>query len=397
MNSRLSIYSALLKALTAMMTLSILAGCAADKSKEISISRLAFIGEVVLPANMEFEGTTVGGLSGIDYWNGIYYLISDDNGSASDDVNGQARAYTATLHFDANRFYQVRLTGVIPLNDTLHQGIAQPFAPGTVDPEAVRVDPNNGNLIWANEGQIKLGLNPQIREIDIAGTLIRTLPLHDMFQIDTTGKTGPRHNVVFEGLSVAISGDGFWLAMEGPLIQDGEEPEMEDTDSPIRVSLINRETGGLVRQFAYELDPVAIREGTKGVFSVNGVVDVLEYARDQFLFLERSYVAGQSDGGNDVKLYKVDASNATDVSQFHGLAGTEYKGAEKQLLLDFNDIREQLSTIDDVNIVDNLEGITFGPILPNGHHSLVVVADNNFNGFDAQLNQFLVFQVIPGP
>ncbi len=41
--------------------------------------------------------------------------------------------------------------------------------------------------------------------------------------------------------------------------------------------------------------------------------------------------------------------------------------------------------------VDNIEGITFGPTLPNGHRTLIFVADNNFSPL--QKTQLLLFEV----
>ena len=50
--------------------------------------------------------------------------------------------------------------------------------------------------------------------------------------------------------------------------------------------------------------------------------------------------------------------------------------------------------MDDLDIfIDNIEGVTFGPTLPNGHNTLLFVADNNFQPFEK--NQFLLFEVIP--
>ena len=125
------------------------------------------------------------------------------------------------------------------------------------------------------------------------------------------------------------------------------------------------------------------------------MVDILEYDEQQFLVLERSYVSGQADGGNDVKLYKVDATQATEIKDIPALIGADYQPAQKTLLLDFNTIRHKLTAIDGHHTVDNLEGITFGPTLPSGKRSLVVVADNNFSLYAKQLNQFLVFAVEP--
>lgn len=79
-----------------------------------------------------------------------------------------------------------------------------------------------------------------------------------------------------------------------------------------------------------------------------------------------------------------------DVSSVNDLDGWEIDpSAEKQLLLDFADLGLTL---------DNIEGMTFGPQLPDGRQSLVVVSDNNFS--ETQFTQVLTFAVdvntIPG-
>ena len=56
----------------------------------------------------------------------------------------------------------------------------------------------------------------------------------------------------------------------------------------------------------------------------------------------------------------------------------------KRLLLDFDTL-----TIGS----DNLEGLCFGPTLANGHRTLVLISDDNFNR--GQATQFLAFEVIP--
>src|SRR5699024_10750129 len=55
------------------------------------------LGSVTVPTGMRFEGTTVGGLSGIDYDpdSGHYVVISDDRGA-----HGPTRAYTLELPLD---------------------------------------------------------------------------------------------------------------------------------------------------------------------------------------------------------------------------------------------------------------------------------------------------------
>jgi len=53
---------------------------------------------------------------------------------------------------------------------------------------------------------------------------------------------------------------------------------------------------------------------------------------------------------------------------------------QKTLLLDLDELGLTL---------DNVEGMTFGPNLPDGSRSLVLVSDNNFD--PAAFTQFLAF------
>ena len=49
--------------------------------------------------------------------------------------------------------------------------------------------------------------------------------------------------------------------------------------------------------------------------------------------------------------------------------------------------------MDDLGVyIDNIEGVTFGPRLPNGHKTLVFVADNNFAA--SEKAQLLLFEVM---
>ncbi len=43
--------------------------------------------------------------------------------------------------------------------------------------------------------------------------------------------------------------------------------------------------------------------------------------------------------------------------------------------------------------IGNIEGVSFGPLLPNGNRTLIFVADNNFRA--TEKTQFLLFEIIP--
>jgi hypothetical protein len=74
---------------------------------------------------------------------------------------------------------------------------------------------------------------------------------------------------------------------------------------------------------------------------------------------------------------------ADDISATAGITPV-IKPMAKKLLLDLNTLNR---------FIDNIEGVTFGPTLSNGHRSLILVADDNFASY--QKSQFLLFEVIP--
>ena len=253
----------------------------------------------------------------------------------------------------------------------------------------MRFDPSTGNLAWTSEGNISQGIAPFVRVTSPSGAFIKEFTIPEIFK-SATSTSGPRSNGTFEGLCLNASKNGFWLSMEVPLIQDGDQASFfSETMQPIRICHIQQSTETVDVQYAYQLDKVIRKPIPTDGFSVNGVVEILAVDEQTLLVLERSYSVGYVDGGNDVRIYKVDIRNATDVSSIDALKGASYKPVKKTLLLDFEEVRSQL----DQKRVDNIEGMTFGPNLPNGNRSLVLISDNNFNPI--QVSQLLVFEVIP--
>jgi hypothetical protein len=64
---------------------------------------------------------------------------------------------------------------------------------------------------------------------------------------------------------------------------------------------------------------------------------------------------------------------------------------KKRLILDLSKPSELGSAA--LPFIDNVEGASFGPTLSDGHRSLVLVSDNNFN--PEQITQFLAFEILP--
>ncbi len=350
-----------------------------------SITSLRLIGEQRLPWRQRYRGTMVGGLSGIDYdaARGEWVLICDDRSE-----HNPARYYRARLDYDQQSFRRVALTGVTTLLQA--DGSAYPskktFARrggAVADLETLRVDPRDGAIWYGSEGDVTLKLNPFVRQADANGRLRYELPLPPLFDVAVDQSSGPRNNQAFEGMSFTPDGASLWVALEGPLYQDGPAP----TPAHGAISRITRfaRDGTVLGQYAYALEPIPAAPG-KGKNADNGISEILALSDTRMLVLERAGV--QNDKGryrNYVRLYEVETAGATDIAQVSTLTGASYTVMTKRLVLDLNQAG--------LRRVDNLEGMAFGPRLANGHASLVLVSDDNFN--DKQVTQFLLFEVMP--
>lgn len=342
-------------------------------------ARLRLIGEQRIPHRMMFDGTVVGGLSGIDYdaRSKLWVMASDDRSEFS-----PARFYTARLDYDASQFRAVKLEAVHLFRQA--DGSTYPAQDGEVaDIEAVRVDPQDGSIWYASEGSGKLGLSPFVRQASGNGGYRATLPLPDMFKDDPAHRRGPRHNLSFEGLSFAPDGRSLWLGMEAPLYQDGPLATPEH-GAVSRITQFDR-GGKVLVQYAYPVDRVQGMPAA-GRFGDNGLSEILVLDRRHLLALERSGVQ-DADGhfAFHIRLYMVELDGATDVASYPSLAGADYQPLRKRLLLNLDSAG--------LDKVDNLEGMSWGPLLSNGHRSLVLVSDDNFS--DDEVTQFLVFELLP--
>ncbi|RFP21921.1 esterase-like activity of phytase family protein [Duganella sp. BJB488] len=366
----------------------ILAACApltATKAPPTSIASLRFIGEQRLPWRQQFQNTMVGGLSGIDYdaASGEWVIISDDRSA-----NNPARYYSARLAYDAQAFKSVELTGVTvllqPDGSTYPSKEDYKVRGGVVpDLETIRVDPRDGSIWYASEGDVGLGLDPFVRHATRDGRYLSTMPLPALFSVSADHKTGPRNNLSFEGLSFAPDGGTLWVSMEGPLYQDGEAPTPEQ-GAVNRITHFARD-GKVLGQFAYPLGTIPATPG-KGKFADNGISEIVALSDTRLLAMERSGVQGADGKYKDyVRLFEIDTDGASDIRQLPSLRGASYQPARKRLVLDVNLLK--------LPIVDNLEGMSFGPTLANGHASLVLISDDNFG--KNQVTQLLLFEVIP--
>jgi hypothetical protein len=347
------------------------------------IGGLRFIGSVVLSNDLMIDGTLVGGLSGIDYDPAadLWYLISDDKSEKS-----PARFYTAKLAFGEAGLSSVDVQHAV----TLLQADGKPYPDAKTggevpDAESIRRDPRTGNLWWVSEGDPKLGLSPFLRVASPDGNYVNDVPTPAMFRMDQGPEFGPRRNFAFEGLSFAPDGNSVWIATESALFQDGPIAT-PSAGAVTRITHLDRD-GKVLAQFAYPLDPIQGVPAGKGGGD-NGVAEFLALDDTHALALERSGVEG-ADGiwTLYIRIYAIDSTGATDIAALSSLAGASYQPVAKRLVID-------LATTPGLGPIDNIEGMSRGPLLPDGKRSLVLVSDNNFNP-PHQITQFLAFEVLP--
>lgn len=351
---------------------------------------LDFLGEYRLP-KMQFDETTVGGLSGIVYdrQRDRLYAISDDRSEQN-----PARFYTLKLNLKPAATSPDSLISSIEVEKvTLLKDInGELFAKGTLDPEGIVLTPRHSVFV-SSEGVSRDGVDPFINEFDLeTGQQRSTLPIPQRFLPKADGSVGIRDNQGFEPLTLSAVGFAsgqqlepfrLFTATESAIAQDLPPNFPLDTLPPVSAPvrflhyLIGEETSSnlLISEHIYLLDePPA---NTKN----NGLTEMLVLDQGgHFLSLERSFGAT----GFGAKLFQMATGGATDTSKFDAFQGNigGVTPIYKERLLDLAELGIPL---------DNLEGMTLGPQLPDGTQTLLLVSDDNFN--DLQATQFLLFRL----
>ncbi|WP_441957157.1 esterase-like activity of phytase family protein [Mycolicibacterium houstonense] len=323
---------------------------------------LDYLGQRQVAFGAQFGGTEIGGLSGISYdaASDLYYVISDDRSAKN-----PARFYTARISLADNGIDGVEFVGTEPWLDR----DGQPFSPLDADavppvvppdPEAITFDAGRQRLYWTSEGERRddgTRLDPWLRTAALDGSFLGEFALPDAVRMSDEDR-GARRNNTLEGLTLTPDGRHLWAGMEGPGYDDGPLPD-ERHGARTRILRFDVDSGALDGEYTYPLDPV-----TSGPGGGNGLSDLLALGDGSFLVIERGFGTHVS-----VRIYRAAiAEGSTELT--------------KTLLAD-------LGTVAGLDPLDNIEGITLGPKLPDGRQSVIAVSDNNFS--PTQVTQFLLF------
>lgn len=186
---------------------------------------------------------------------------------------------------------------------------------------------------------------------------------------------GRQNNRGLEGLTITPDGRKLVGIMQSPLLQDGALDEA------------GKRAGFNIRMLTTPLvdDGPNIADAREYVYRLesggNGVNEILAISESEFLVVERDSGAGLD--GRFRWIFRVDTRNATDVTSIDNLPQGDLPAditpVQKTLLLDFTDPKFDLAGTDGSGMPEKIEGLTWGPDLPDGRRLLFVTSDNDFS------------------
>ena len=356
------------------------------KDNQVTLASYELIGTTSIPTGTQFEGTEIGGLSSITYDpnRGVYYAISDDQGTID-----PVRYYTLSIDVSDGQLDPGDITFLDVT--TMLDGSGMPYAPASLDPEGLALT-HEGSLYFTSEGFATRipPVDPFIDRMNLNGRQNRALIIPDKFLPNLAGTQGVRSNLAFESLNVTPDERYLFTASEGALVQDGPAANLGQS-SFARILQYRLSSGQPGSEYVYIVNPVAEVPVPETQFRVNGLVELLPLDNvGTMLALERSFSVGAEGGGNTIWLYEIQTQGATDVSGEFSL----YPNGVGQPPISFAPVTKRLilNLEEDLGIEpDNIEGMAFGPALPDGRLPLILVSDNNFAA--NQATQFIVLAV----
>lgn len=247
-----------------------------------------------------------------------------------------------------------------------------------LDPEGIRVAPD-GTFYVSDE------YGPYVFQFNRQGHLVRRLELPSRFAIANPSAdpneellgntTGRQANRGMEGLAISPDGTTLFGIMQNALLQDhglNPSPSTDRLGLNNRILKIDLATGE-THEYVYVLD--AINRG-------QGVCEILAINDHEFLVVERdnrSNLQTPPQAPTRKTIYKIDLTGATDVSGIDSLPAAalpaSVKPVSKTLFINLLDADLNLSA----TIPEKIEGLSWGPDLPDGRHLLYVISDNDLN------------------
>ncbi len=240
---------------------------------------------------------------------------------------------------------------------------------GPLDLEGLAVKPD-GFYVCSEVG-------PRVIELDRQGRWRRDVAPPSKFSEAIRNKS-------FESLSLTPDRAVLYTTSETALPRD-ERAAGTGIGPHVRIVRLHLASGEL-SEHAYATDVVVTGGGDYGIS------DLVAISTNELLVLERGWTKGV---GNTCRIYRVSVEDSTAICQ--GVESLEATGPvlRKQLFVDLEALpatncppakQHQVTPL-----MENYEGITIGPRLPDGRASLILVSDDN--GRPVQTSRILILAV----
>ncbi|MDG1874690.1 MAG: esterase-like activity of phytase family protein [Mariniblastus sp.] len=298
-------------------------------------------------------------------------LLKDENGVG---LTGLASAFPSFALSESNA------KGIPNVKTTKNdQAITATFVRATtsmagqrnrLDPEGIRIAAN-GN-IWVSDEY-----GPRIIEFNPGGQFIRELspPAHFLISMPGISKadenpknlSGRQCNRGMEGLAMSLDSKTIFGLMQSPLLQDSYRATVTDKPMGLNCRLLKMSVDGSNNsEFVYQLDDVA-----------NKLNEILRVDDDLFITIERDGLVGVE--AKFKKLMLVSTKRASTISGESNLPVESLPvgvvPVKKKVLIDLLDSQWKLAG---EKMPEKIEGLAFGPNLPDGRKTLFVASDNDF-------------------
>jgi hypothetical protein len=305
------------------------------------------------------------------------YVMIADRGPKDGAVPFRCRFHTFDIPVTAGEPIKPRLLETTLLTGPAgkpYVGLASAFGQGAktglrLDPEGVRVA-RNGNLFVSDE------YGPFVIEFDRQGKQVRLLHVPEKFQVAEEGataenerknnKTGRQPNRGMEGLAISPDGGKLYGIMQSVLMQDGDIDAKKGYVTGINVRILEIDTRTqATRELVYPMeDPKC------------GINEILAVNDHEFLVLERDNKAGVE--AKFKRLFRIDIAGASDVSKVAKLPATGLPAGVKAVTkTPFLDLLDPAFGLAGKDFPEKIEGMAFGPDLPDGRRLLLVTTDND--------------------
>ena len=305
--------------------------------------QISLFSKTSIPYLTKLKGKQIGGFSGLSSTGKPfqYWMISDDQKRASS-------LYRVRIQIKPKLKW--KFLGQFPLKDQK--------TPPYLDSEGIVYNAQQGFLIategsYSSQKPSKQIVPPRLLYFSKKGEFIKPLPLPPTHHQHTF-----LQNKAFESLTLSPSKKWLFTATELPL----------KTQKHIKILRYKTpkqwgEKWKMPQHYLYPIERYSTGQ--------NGLTAMLSLSKHSLLTLERAFFP---------------ATGSVSIRIFQVFTKEKKNKVIKKLVFDLEHLGIEL---------DNFEAMEFGPKLPNGHRSLMILSDNNFNPF--QQNLLLLLELKPAP